>query len=186
MHLRTSSRRVAVLAAAVCYLTPTAIAAADLKIGLVDQRRGVLSTEEGKAAQAKLEAMVEKRRGEIEPRQKELLSAKDELESQRFVLSKDAFEERALEWEKSKREIERDASAIQDELAIEERKMLRPIVEQWEAAVKEIGEEKGFDLILERSMPGILYQKDAHDITDLVVQRMNKNKGKAPAAAQAD
>ncbi len=182
MQLSKPRIRVAALVAAAFYLTPTVLAAADLKIGLVDQRRGVLSTDEGKAAQAKLEAMIDKRRKEFEPQQQSLLDTKEELESQRFVLSREAFEERAMEWEKTKREVEREASAIQDELAVEERKMLRPIVERWEKAVKDIGDEKKFDLILERSMPGILYQKDAHDITELVVQRMNKNK--APAASE--
>jgi outer membrane protein len=163
-------------ASAVIFLLSPALAAADFKVGFVDQRRGVLSTVEGKQAQQQIESLVEKRRSEFQPRQEQLEQRQKDLEAQRFVLSQEALEERALEIEKQRRELERDFSAIKDDLALEERKMLKPIAERWEKAVKQIADEKDFDMIIDRSTPGVLYYRDAHDITDLIVQRMNKMK----------
>ena len=161
---------------AIALLFTPALAAAEFKIGFVDQRRGVLSTEEGQEAQKQIESLVERRRSEFQPRQEGLERRQKDLEAQRFVLSKEALEERALELEKERRELERDFSAVRDDLALEERKMLKPIAERWEKAVKEIADEKDFDMIIDRSTPGVLYYRDSHDITDLIVQRMNKMK----------
>ena len=41
--------------------------------------------------------------------------------------------------------------------------------------MKEIGKDKGFDLVLDRSTPGVLYSTDSLDITDLVIKKLNEN-----------
>ena len=148
-------------------------ALAEVKIGLVDQRRGILGTRDGQEAQKSLEALADVKQNEMEPRQKEFQRLQEELDSQRFVLSQDALEERALDLEKRKRELERDLSAARDDLTMQERKMLRPVLEKWGKAVREIGQGNGFDVIIDRSTPGIVFSKDALDITELVVQRVN-------------
>jgi len=52
--------------------------------------------------------------------------------------------------------------------------MLSPLVKQFGETLQEIGKDKEFSLILDRSSPGILYMEDALDITELVVDRLNK------------
>jgi outer membrane protein len=160
------------LGAALALLAP-ALARADLKVGFVDQRRGILSTTQGKEAEQSLSSLAEQKQKLMEPRQKALEQKAGDLEKQRYVLSREVFEERSLEVEKEKRELEREVSAARDELALHERRLLKPILDKWERAVREIGEEKGFDVILDKSTPGVLFSKDALDITDLVVQRVN-------------
>jgi outer membrane protein len=150
-----------------------ALAWAEVKVGFVDQRRGILSTQQGKEAEQSLSSLAEQKQKEMEPRQKSLEQKAGELEKQRYVLSREVFEERSLDLEKEKRELEREVSAARDELALHERRLLKPILDKWEKAVREIGEEKGFDVILDRSTPGVLFAKDALDITELVVQRVN-------------
>ena len=148
-------------------------ALAEFKIGLVDQRRGILSTQNGQEAQKSLEALADVKQNEMEPRQKEFQRLQEDLESQRFVLSQDVLEERALDLEQRKRELERELSAARDDLTVQERKMLRPVLEKWAQAVREIGQQQGFDVIIDRSTPGIVFSKDALDITELVVQRVD-------------
>jgi outer membrane protein len=148
--------------------------AEDLKVGVVDQRRGILTTEQGKQAQKDLEKFAEGKKTSLKPAQDEFQKKQEELESQRFVLSDTALEERMLELEKQRRELERDVQAVREDLQMQERKMLKPILEKWAKAVEELGKEKEFDVILDRSTPGILYHSSALDITDLVIQRVNK------------
>jgi outer membrane protein len=150
-------------------------AAAELKVGIVDQRRGILTTEQGKQAQKELEKLAETRKTKLKPEQDDFQKKQEELESQRFVLSATALEERMLELEKQRRELERDVQAVRDELQVQERKLLKPILEKWAKAVEDLGKEKGFDVILDRSTPGILYHSSALDITDLVIARVNKD-----------
>jgi len=149
--------------------------AAELKVGVVDQRRGILTTEQGKSAQKELEKLAEQRKAALKPAQEEFTKKQEELEAQRFVLSETALEERMLELEKQRRELERDVQAVRDELQVQERKLLKPILDKWAKAVEDLGKEKGFDVILDRSTPGILYHSSALDITELVIQRVNKN-----------
>ena len=149
-------------------------ATAETKVGFVDQRRGILSTDQGKEASKALESKAEEMKAQMEPKQQRFLQLQEELESQRFVLSQSALEERAIEVEKQKRELEREVSAARDDLQIQERKLLKPVLDKWEKAVSELGKEKNFDVILDRGTPGVLFYKDALDVTDLVVQRVNK------------
>jgi len=147
----------------------------ELKVGVVDQRRGILATEEGKQAQKELEKLAEQKKGALKPQQDEFQKKQEELESQRFVLSDAALEERMLELEKQRRELERDVQAVRDELQVQERKRLKPIIDKWNKAVEDFGKEKGFDVILDRSTPEILNHSAGLDITDLIIQRVNKN-----------
>jgi outer membrane protein len=146
----------------------------ELKVGVVDQRRGILSTDQGKQAQKDLEKLAEQRKTTLKPQQEDFQKKQEELESQKFVLSEAAMEERMLELEKQRRELERQVQAVRDELQVQERKMLKPILDKWARAVEEFGKEKDFDVILDRSTPGILYHSSALDITDLIIQRVNK------------
>jgi outer membrane protein len=155
-------------------LGAAASSAADLKVGIVDQRRGILTTEQGKQAQKELEQFAEQKKAVLKPAQDDFQKKQEELESQRFVLSDTALEERMLELEKQRRELERDVQAVRDELQLQERKMLKPILDKWAKAVEELGKEKEFDVILDRSTPGILYHSSALEITDLIIQRVNK------------
>jgi outer membrane protein len=164
----------ATCAALAVLLTASRAPAEELKVGVVDQRRGILTTDQGKQAQKDLEKFAEQKKTSLKPAQDEFQKKQEELESQRFVLSDTALEERMLELEKQRRELERDLQAVRDELQIQERKMLKPILEKWAKAVEDLGKEKDFDVILDRSTPGILYHSSALDITDLVIQRVNK------------
>jgi outer membrane protein len=155
-------------------LGAAAASAEELKVGVVDQRRGILTTDQGKQAQKDLEQFAEQKKAALKPAQESFQKKQEELESQRFVLSDTALEERMLELEKQRRELERDVQAVRDELQLQERKMLKPILDKWAKAVEDFGKEKEFDVILDRSTPGILYHSSALDITDLIIQRVNK------------
>jgi outer membrane protein len=80
-----------------------------------------------------------------------------------------------MEFQSCQRDLERDFQAAKDELAVQNRKLLAPLMKKLEEAVKEIGKDKGFDLVLERSNSGILFSTDSLDITDLVIKKLNDN-----------
>jgi outer membrane protein len=161
--------------AALALMLPGLPSAADVKIGVVDQQLGIRSTDEGKQALKTLEKLAEQKKAEMKPSQEAFMRKQEEFESQKFVLSDAAREERLLELEKERRELERNVQQVRDELQVQELKLTKPIVEKWKRAVSELGREKGFDVILDNSTPGILYHSNALDVTDLVIQRVNKD-----------
>ncbi len=150
--------------------------AADFKVGFVDPRRAIMSSSQGRQGEQFLSSMVEAKKKEIEPQEKEFRRLSEELEAQKFVLSKDALEERKIEVYKLGRDLEREMQEAQESLQIEERKMLGPLLKELEQAIREVGKDKDFDLILDRSNSGVLYYADGLDITDIVVKRLNEKK----------
>ncbi|MBW2414457.1 MAG: OmpH family outer membrane protein [Deltaproteobacteria bacterium] len=154
-------------------LMPSFASAQELKIAFVDARRAVASSNQGKAAKAQLDSVSEAKRNELRPREQELKRLSEEFESQRFVLSKDALQEREIDLLKKRRDLERDFQEAQEEFEIEQRKIMDPLLRDVRSAVQKVGEDKGFTVILERGSPGVLYYEDGLDITDLVIQRLN-------------
>ncbi len=159
------------LAAAI--LAPQAYAA-DLKVGVVDSRRAMVSSKEGRSAEKVVSGLVDKMKKRIEPKDNELKRLGEEFESQRSVLSPEALEERRLDLVKRQRDLERDMREAQDELEIENRKLMQPIIKKVDEVLKKIGKDKGFTVILEKGTPGVLYFQDSLDITDLVIQGLNE------------
>jgi outer membrane protein len=160
---------------ALSLFVPALDAAADFKLAVVDQRRAVMSSVSGKEAEKTLAQLQDKKKKELEPRGQRCKKMQEDLEGQRFVLSEDALQEKAIEFQSCQRDLERDFQAARDEIAVQERKLLAPIAKKLEEAVKSIGKDKGFDLVLDRSTPGVLYSTDALDITELVIQKLNSN-----------
>ncbi len=156
-------------------LGPAVVAAAQLKVGFVDPRRAIMSSTRGQEGEVVLAKLVDQKKKDMEPREQEYRRLSEELEAQKFVLSKDALEDRQIEVVKLRRDLEREMQEAQEALQIEERKMLAPLLKDLEAAIRGVGKDKSFDLILDRSNPGVLYSEDGLDVTDLVVKRLNEN-----------
>jgi outer membrane protein len=163
------------LGLALGFLLPALAASAEFKLAVVDQRRALLSSNGGKAAESTLTQLEEKKKKELEPRSARCKKMQEEIEAQRFVLADDVIQERMIEFQSCQRDLERDFQAAKDEIAVQNRKLLAPLAKKLEEAVKEIGKSKGFDLVLDRSTPGVLYAPESLDITDLVVKRLNEN-----------
>jgi len=174
MQIRTRRAGLS-LGLALALFAPALPAFADFKLAVVDQRRALLSSEGGKAAETTLSQLEDKKKKELEPRSSRCKKLQEEVEAQRFVLSDEAIQERMIEFQSCQRDLERDFQAAKDELAVQNRKLLAPLAKKLEEAVKEIGKAKGFDLVLDRSTPGVIYSTDSLDITELVIKRLNEN-----------
>jgi outer membrane protein len=174
--MQTRTRRAGMsLGLTLALVIPALPAFAEFKLAVVDQRRALLSSEGGKAAESTLSQLEEKKKKELEPRSAKCKKLQEDVESQRFVLSDEAIQERMIEFQSCQRDLERDFQAAKDEITVQNRKLLAPLAKKLEDAVKQIGKDKGFDLVLDRSTPGVLYSTDTLDITELVIKKLNEN-----------
>lgn len=173
MPLCTRNAGLAIGLALVSFI-PALPAAADFKLALVDRQRALISSEKGKEAEKTLTQLQEKKKKELEPRSNACKKIQEDTESQKFVMSDDALQEKAIEYQRCGRDLERDVQAAKDELVVQQQKLLAPIAKRLEDIVNEIGKEKQFDLILDRSTPGVLFAPDALDVTDLVIKKLNE------------
>jgi len=155
-------------------LLSAGIASAADSVAIVDLKKAISESASGKAAETKLKSIADKMQEEFKPKQERVKRLREELETQRFVLSKEARQERELDIVKQSRDLERELEAAQEDLQIEERKLTQPILENILSSVKALARDEGIDLVLERSNPALIYYGEALDITDKVIERVNK------------
>ncbi|TDJ00510.1 MAG: OmpH family outer membrane protein [Deltaproteobacteria bacterium] len=176
MKLHGFSFQIAIAIFAGLLLTGPAAAAESVRIAVVNQQRALASSNEGRAAEKALKSLIQKKRTQLEPLEQELKRLQEEFESQKYVLSRSALEERKLDLLKRQRDLERSMREAEDDLEIENRRLMQPLVKRIEQALSEIGKEKDFTVILETKSAAVLYAEESIDITDLVIRKLNKKK----------
>lgn len=176
MRIHRFSFQIAILTFAGLLLAGPAAAAESVRIAVVNQQRALASSNEGRAAEKALKSLMQKKRTELEPLEQELKRQQEEFESQKYVLSRSALEERKLDLLKRQRDLERSMREAEDDLEIENRRLMQPLVKRIEQALSEIGKEKDFTVILETKSTAVLYAEESIDITDLVIQKLNEKK----------
>jgi outer membrane protein len=149
-------------------------AAAETKIGFVDHRKAVFSSQEGKLAERRFSEIVEERSNTLRPLRDDLQRLQEEYEKQRYVLSEEALQERRIDMMRRQRELERNSKELEEDLQIEQMKLLQPIQKRIQDAVSAIGKQEGLTLIVDKSMVGLLYFDESLDVTELVIQKMNE------------
>ena len=167
-------RHVTMLAVAAGVLLPALSNAQTASIAIVDTTRAAANSKEGKAAEQVLKDLRDRKREEFGPKDEKLKRLRDEYETQRFVLSKEALQERELELLKMQRGLERDLEEAQEEFEIEQRKLMQPILKSILRVVNEVARDKGYGVILEKTSRGLLFYSDQLDITDEVILRLNE------------
>jgi outer membrane protein len=148
-------------------------ASADTKLGFVDMQKVVTQSKEAKSVETKLNDLLEKKRALFRPKEEEFNKMRQELETQQGVLSPEALEERQIELAQMKSKLEREVEAAQEEVAIERRKMLAPLLKRIQDVIIEIGKSEGFSMDIARH-PGVLFMNDSLDITNSVIEKLNK------------
>ena len=176
MKLHGFSFQIAIAIFAGLLLTGPVAAAESVRIAVVNQQRALASSNEGRAAEKALKSLIQKKRTQLEPLEQELKRLQEEFESQKYVLSRSALEERKLDLLKRQRDLERSMREAEDDLEIENRRLMQPLVKRIEQALSEIGKEKDFTVILETKSAAVLYAEESIDITDLVIRKLNKKK----------
>jgi len=164
-------RSILALVAAMGWLLPLS-ASAETKIGWVDTQRVIAASKEAKVAEDKLNALLDKKRDQFKPQQDQFNKLRQEFETQISVLSPEALEERQIELTQLKSKIERDVQAAEEEVQIERRKVLAPLLRRLQDVINEIGKNEGYALIMERHV-GVIYFSESIDITDKVIAALN-------------
>jgi outer membrane protein len=140
-----------------------------VKIGIVDVDQVVSSTEEGKAARQELERKQREAQAQIEPMYARYQEQEEDLKQKRFVLSEEALFQKQLDLAEMRSQIQNKGKELEDQLKLDQARIEGPIKRK----LLEI-KSAGFTLILQRGGAGMLYAREALDITDLIVEKYNQ------------
>ena len=175
MRFQTIGKRAGLLVAALLVFAAPA-SAEELKIGVVDIDQALAATEDGKAARDEFERKLREGEAQLKPMADQLKTMFEEVEQKQFVLSEDAIRQKRLEVAELQNKIENRKREIEGQLQVDRERLLGPILEKLEGIITDLGRTGGFSMILRRGTPGVVYTREALDITDQIVQAYN-NKG---------
>jgi outer membrane protein len=144
-----------------------------VKIGIVDLDHAVGATTEGKTAREELERKKREAEAELNPMIERYQQLTTEYQQKRVVLSPEKLRSMELDITELQGRLELKQSEVQTRLRVDFERLVGPLREKLGKVVNEVGREGGFSLIMMRNMPGIMYAREALDITDLVIQKVD-------------
>ena len=147
------------------------------KIGFVDLREIIATSESGKQAAAEFKKTFEKRRVSIQQMEADLKKRKDELDKQRSIVKEDVMREKEMEYQKHYRDYQRLVQDSNEEMARRDQELSQKLIPEVMRIVNAFGEKEGYGLILDINNPTVVYHAKANNITKRIVAELNKNAG---------
>ena len=145
-----------------------------LRIGVIDIKIVINTSKYGQEVMEKLQKKYEELQGKLEEKTKELEALKDEIEKKGQLWSKEILEKKQNEYQKKLRELKTLQEDAQFEMQEYEKKLLDPVFKELEVVLKDFVEKEKFDLILEKTQPGIYYASPRIDLSPVIVDLFNK------------
>ena len=150
------------------------------QVGVIDVRRLVTDSKEGKEVLAMLQQLSDEKTAELTNMAEELEELRTRISEGRLSLSEDRLGQMEKEFEDNRIALGRardDAERELQELQVGrfgeiERKVL-PIINQ-------VGVELGYSLIFNKFESGLVFAQEGVDITDLILQRFDSDFGAEP------
>ncbi|MDG2303780.1 MAG: OmpH family outer membrane protein [Candidatus Binatia bacterium] len=148
-------------------------AATSVRIGYVDLQKALMESKAGKKAKADFKVRVDKLEKRLQGKKTELEKMKEDLERRAVVMREEERRKLADEFERKRLDLKLDFEDSQAELQKKDQELTGTIVTSLQAIIKEIGDSKGYTLILELGSSPVLYFKSSDDITAEVLKKFD-------------
>jgi len=153
--------------------------AAEIKVAVVDMQRALNESDAGKHAKDQVKSKFEKAQDQLKRQRDELDRARDDFDKKALVLKEDQRRDMEKEFELKSLDFKRKYEDFQRDLKRTDAELTSGIVEQLYGIVGELGQQKGYTMVLESSSGALLYSDKSVDITDEVIKLHNANPNKA-------
>jgi len=150
---------------------------AEQRIGYIDSDRIINEYEEAKQAKLQIEKEIQRWKYQLDSLKQEYIKKREEYESQEPMLSDQAKLQRQRELTALKQKYENFAREVWgDKGKIEQknRELFDPIIKKITEKIEKVAKELGYSIILDVSSGVILYAQKEDDITDRVIEELNK------------
>lgn len=155
-------------------LSAAAVQAQEMKIAIVDVDQAINATDQGKKAREELQGKQKQAESQLKPLLDKGKALAGEIQEKRFVLSEDALRQKQLDLAEIQSDLRAKGAELEGQFKVDYERIVGPLRTKLLTIITEVGKEQGYTLVLERATPGLIYAKEALDITDIVVQRFNK------------
>lgn len=146
--------------------------AADLKVGVIDFQQVVEKSDPGQRVEAGLKQEGERMEAELTKDKEELEALKEKMEREAMVMSREAREEKEIEFRVKARNLQEKDQRYRAEFVGKQRQEIDKLRKVVLEIAQEIGKSEGYTLVV--SKVGVLYNDPAVDLTDKVVKLLNQ------------
>ncbi|MGE4293588.1 MAG: OmpH family outer membrane protein [Desulfovibrio sp.] len=148
--------------------------AADLKVAVIHMERLKKTSEPGKQIAAQLKTKLDPMVRERQRLENELKQLSEEFKNKSAAYSLDTKREKELELKRKYRDLEDLRRDLQQKAMAEDKALSAPVLEMMQNIAEKYIESKGFELVFEFQQSGLLYLDKSLDITDDLIQEVNK------------
>ncbi len=145
--------------------------AGDTKIGVINMQKVLATSVAGKKAQKELEKKMNELKGTFKKDEAALLALQKEIEKKSSAWSDEMKQEKAIEFQKKRRDLGTKQEDANMELKQLREKHLAPILKKLEKVVKEEAKKGGYTIILPNN--AVLYKSDNADITAEITKALD-------------
>lgn len=153
-----------------------AAAYAESKIGVFNMPVVMNKCDYGKAVTAKLKAKFEPMEKDLQRDAEAIKKLESELKNQDLALKLEAKQDKQREYRRLARDYQDSVAAYRQKRQMEQQKLGQPVVQKIIEVMTQYGNENNFTIILEMSSSGVSYMAEGIDITDKLVEALNKAK----------
>ena len=153
---------------------------AEVKIGYVDSNEIMSNFEEVRQVQVDLEKEQRRIEGDFNNLVSRLDSLKQDYERQRLLMSetrRNQKENDITNMEKSIQKFQLDKFGPEGEIYKKQNQLLKPVLEKIDAAIHQVGSDRGYDFILDAMSGALLYALESHNLTEAVMDELSKTTG---------
>jgi outer membrane protein len=147
--------------------------AADLKIGVINVQKIIVSCVSGKAAKERFDVKMKELQGGFKQEEDALKVLQDEIKKKSSAWSEEKKADKMREYQKNGRELQAKTEDARFEMKQLQDKELEPILKALEKVVEKYGKEKGYTAILD-SKNGVVYFNEAIEVSEAIVQKLNE------------
>ncbi len=149
------------------------VAAAELRVAVVDMQRALNECEAGKKAKDQVKSKFERSQDQLKKQREDLDRMKDDYERKALVLKEE--ERRSLEKDLETRTLDfkRKYEDFQRDLKRTDAELTASIVEELYGIVRDYGAKNNYTMVLEASSGALLYADTSVDVTQEIVKLHN-------------
>ena len=171
---RFKMKRIAQFTLLALGLGAAAMAAAELKIAVLDTQRALVSSEEAKALLEQAQSELKKEEEEVNALGAEIQALQEKLQTDGEVMSPTEQRKAQKDIEDKRIDYEFLVNKLQKALQDRRQDLLQVMVPKVDAVLKDLIELEGYDLIMERA--NLRYVNPKHDITRRVTEKLNQKR----------
>ncbi len=151
----------------------TDVQAAETKIGVMNIQKVLLESTAGKEAKEAFEKKAQELQAKFQIEEDELMALQQDIEKKSSVWSKETKDEKVREYQRKGRDLQAKTEDARGELKQLQDRELEPILKSLQTVVETYAKKEGYTAILD-SKAGVLFFDDKIDLSDKMIQELNK------------